>query len=226
MRAAPAPVRRSPPRRPARPRDTARALFRDAILVAAEAVFAEHGFHGARIQDIALRAGIAVGTVYNHFEQKEDVLRALLDERTEALLAQLEVLPGDPQGFEAKLTARVARLLAYIDHHRGFFALAMDHGLLGARTSAAAGILGGKDPRHLARFRDAFQALVDEGAASNALEPIGPARLARLLGGIIRAFTVGALLDAKPLADEAPLIVTLFLHGAVARKPAPRRRAR
>ena len=49
---------RSPPRR----RDEARALFRNAILDAAEAVFAEHGFHGAHVQDIADRARIAVGT--------------------------------------------------------------------------------------------------------------------------------------------------------------------
>src|SRR5262249_11395598 len=63
-----------------RRREEARALFRNAILEAAEEVFAERGFHGARIQDIAARARLAVGTVYNHFGQKEDVLRALLEE--------------------------------------------------------------------------------------------------------------------------------------------------
>ena len=55
-------------------REEAKQLFRNAILEAAEIVFSERGFHAARIQDIAARARIAVGTVYNHFEQKEDVL--------------------------------------------------------------------------------------------------------------------------------------------------------
>ena len=73
------------PDRPPRRRDEARALFRNAILDAAEAVFAERGFHGARIQDIAERARIAVGTVYNHFADKDEVLSALLDDRTEGL---------------------------------------------------------------------------------------------------------------------------------------------
>ena len=39
-----------------RRRDEARALFRNAILDAAESVFAQRGFHGARIQDIAEQA--------------------------------------------------------------------------------------------------------------------------------------------------------------------------
>src|SRR5579872_3681161 len=92
-----------------RRRDEARALFRNAILDAAEAVFAERGFHGARIQDIAQRARIAVGTVYNHFEQKDDVLAALLELRSEELMAQLLPARGDPKPFTSRLRARVAR---------------------------------------------------------------------------------------------------------------------
>src|ERR1700746_3230145 len=98
-----------------RRRDEARALFRNAILDAAEAVFAERGFHGARIQDIAGRARIAVGTVYNHFAQKDDVLSALLEERTEQLLEQLRARSDDPKGFRGQLEARVGRLLAYVE---------------------------------------------------------------------------------------------------------------
>src|SRR5215469_7256927 len=95
------------PERPPSRRDEARALFRNAILDAAEAVFAERGFHGARIQDIAARARTAVGTVYNHFEHKDDVLHALLEERTEELLEQLRPRPGDPTPFPPRLEARV-----------------------------------------------------------------------------------------------------------------------
>src|ERR1019366_1723528 len=103
------------PDRPPRRRDEARALFRNAILDAAEAVFAERGFHGARIQDIAERARIAVGTVYNHFSQKDDVLSALLEERTEGLLAQVRAGGDDPKAFRPRLEARVARMLAYVE---------------------------------------------------------------------------------------------------------------
>src|ERR1700677_4577541 len=89
----------APLRAPLRRRDEARALFRNAILEAAEVVFAERGFHRARIQDVAARARIAVGTVYNHFDEKKDLLRALLEERTEGLVAQMGRRDDDPGGF-------------------------------------------------------------------------------------------------------------------------------
>src|ERR1044071_478483 len=102
-------------------REEAKAMFRTAILDAAEHVFAERGFHVARIQDVAKEARIAVGTVYNHFEQKEDLLRALLEERTEGMLARLAPDSSDPEPFAERLTTRLARVLAYVDEHRSFF---------------------------------------------------------------------------------------------------------
>src|SRR5258708_38907969 len=113
-------------------RDEARALFRNAILDAAEAVIADRGFHAARIHDIAERARIAVGTVYNHFRTKEEVLRALLEERSEGLRRELAPASGEPASFEKKLTARLSRVLAYVDRHRSFFLVALEHGLFGS----------------------------------------------------------------------------------------------
>src|SRR5262249_2072947 len=141
----------------------ARALFRNAILASAEHVFGERGYHAARIQAIAARARIAVGTVYNHFPQKEDLLRALLEERTREMLAELTARPDDPTDFEPRLTTRVGRLLRFVDQHRNFFAVAIEHGLLGACSAGSAATLGDKGVDHVERFRAAFGALVDEG---------------------------------------------------------------
>jgi AcrR family transcriptional regulator len=202
-------------------RDEARALFRNAILEAAEAVFAERGFHRARIQDVAARARIAVGTVYNHFEQKEDVLRALLEERTEGFISQLDAHADDPRAFEARLRARIDRVLHYVETHRAFFTVAADHGLIGGGSASATGILGGKAVKNIARVRAIFMGVIDEGIAAGALEPSDPASLARFLGGLVRAFTIGALQqdDKAPLAKDVDLVVRLFLHGA-SRTPA------
>lgn len=203
------------------PRQEARALFRNAILDAAESVFAETGFHAARIQDIAERARIAVGTVYNHFEQKEDLLAALLEERTEQMLDQLAASADDPVPFQARLTARLARMLRYVESHRAFFTIAAEHGLLGTGSVAATNALAGKRLRKVERFRQLFGALVDEGIAEQVLEPMDREVLVRFLGGALRAFLVSALHDSRPdVQGEAALIVELFLHGA-ARRRAP-----
>lgn len=54
---------------------------RNEILDAAEKVFAEKGYHNARIVDVAREAKIAEGTIYLYFESKEDLLLAIFKDR-------------------------------------------------------------------------------------------------------------------------------------------------
>lgn len=192
-------------------------MFRRAILEAAAAVFAENGFHAARIQDIAERARIGVGTVYNHFEQKEDVLVALLEEHTAALTDRFTA--PDSGDFAARLEAKVERVLRYQDEHRAFFALAMDYGLLGPPTSASSLVLKGRKSRHFEGMRKGLVSFFEEGVKEGALAPgHDPLRLVRIFGGMLRAFTTESLIDGKgDSASRAGEIVELFLHGAEAR---------
>jgi AcrR family transcriptional regulator len=54
-------------------------LRRDHILKAAADVFAKQGFRGATIKQVAKTAGVADGTIYNVFANKDAMLDALLD---------------------------------------------------------------------------------------------------------------------------------------------------
>jgi AcrR family transcriptional regulator len=54
-------------------------LRRQHLLDAAIRVFDTHGFHGATIKDIAREAGVADGTVYNVFANKEALLLGILE---------------------------------------------------------------------------------------------------------------------------------------------------
>lgn len=51
---------------------------RTQILDAAVHVFAEKGFHKATIRDVAQAAGVADGTIYNYFKNKQDLLVAMI----------------------------------------------------------------------------------------------------------------------------------------------------
>lgn len=73
------------------------ALRKAQILDAATAVFAKKGFHRATIKDIAAYAGIADGTIYNYFANKNALLIGILDrlnqtEQREAHFAHVEDL--------------------------------------------------------------------------------------------------------------------------------------
>ncbi len=51
---------------------------REEILDAAIHLFAEEGYHNSSVSRIAQKAGISKGLMYNYFESKEDVLRAII----------------------------------------------------------------------------------------------------------------------------------------------------
>lgn len=63
------PVRRLGKRTAAESRAT-----RKALLKAAAAAFSEHGFNGAKLDDIADRASVTKGAIYGHFNGREDLL--------------------------------------------------------------------------------------------------------------------------------------------------------
>lgn len=71
---------------PRRPRPELRDRKAKVILEAAAAVFAERGFRTARVADVAERAGIGKGTVYEYFRSKEDLFLHLFDWHMSGLL--------------------------------------------------------------------------------------------------------------------------------------------
>jgi len=62
---------------------------RQAILKAALTVFAAHGFEAARLDDVAARAGVAKGTLYLYFRDKEALFEALVRNAVSPLLDQM-----------------------------------------------------------------------------------------------------------------------------------------
>lgn len=64
----------------------------DEILDAALAAFAELGFAGARIEDVAVRAGLSKGALYLYFESKEALLKALVRRLADRVVGAAESL--------------------------------------------------------------------------------------------------------------------------------------
>jgi AcrR family transcriptional regulator len=62
---------------------------RAAILAAAREVFAAHGYDGVGVRDLIGRTGLAAGTFYNYFPDKEAVFRAVLDDSAQRLRRRL-----------------------------------------------------------------------------------------------------------------------------------------
>ena len=68
---------------------------RKAILDAALEIFSSEGFEAARLDDVARKAGVAKGTLYLYFPDKEALFEQLLASFAEPILAHFKMLAAD-----------------------------------------------------------------------------------------------------------------------------------
>ena len=78
-----------------------------AILDAARAIFVEHGFDGARMSEIARRAGIGEGTIYSYYESKAELMLAVLQQFWDVLTREADTVMASTkaEGFADRLRA-------------------------------------------------------------------------------------------------------------------------
>lgn len=93
---------------PAGKRERRKRETREAIVSAAERLFAAHGYDGVTVADIAAEAGVSVKTLFTYFHSKED----LVFSNEEKLLGRLLGMVGDRGPGQTPLQAVTAAMLA------------------------------------------------------------------------------------------------------------------
>ncbi len=193
--------------KPVRLKDRLRDEADRAILAAAEEVFSQEGL-GAPMERIATRAGVAVGTLYNHFEDRKALVEALSCSRREKLLERLDASLAETA--EKPVREQLRGFLDAVSQH------AREHGrLLTALVQAGE---GPARARPTTRILDAFAAraelLVRRGIESGELRPEGGSFYATALVGMIRAGMVRAVAGEATWEEVTSGIADLFLRGA------------
>jgi AcrR family transcriptional regulator len=191
-------------------------LTRELLLDAAIEVFAQKGYHGASLDDVADAAGFTKGAVYSNFTRKSDLFRALLERETarfDTALSQtvaaapLELLPDVAAELLAASESSPETQTLMIEF---WLAAVRDHSLrarlLAATDDVAAvfeaklqetGAQPGLDGRELAVV---FDALVTGLMANRLLDPDGdqPAILAKTMRKLLADMPAGHEREEKP----------------------------
>jgi AcrR family transcriptional regulator len=84
---------------------------RQAIMAAAKKLFAQEGFHGASISDMARETGLPVGSIYTYFENKEDLIRTVIDEGWGEFFDGLTLALSQAESPERKFAIIIYRIL-------------------------------------------------------------------------------------------------------------------
>jgi AcrR family transcriptional regulator len=120
-------------------------------------VFAERGYHGAGMEEIARRSGVTPPVVYDHFDSKLDLHRRLLERTRDELLAMWSEHLGGDEPAEVRIPRAIDAWARYVEGHpyaaRMFFqettgdpeARAV-HQQVQAQARAALGALLGDEP--------------------------------------------------------------------------------
>jgi AcrR family transcriptional regulator len=191
-------------------RDRLRAETRAAILAAAEHDFAARGISRARMEAIAARAGVAVGTLYNYFEDRDALLRALVEERRVGLLRRLDAALGEgaQAPFEAALAGLLGALFEHWAEHRGLLSVLLQED--------AAGVTGPGKATLLDELARRIEKMLRRGRARRRLRPDPAGLQAALLLGMVRGVLRrdARLPPGAPAGDRAAQVMDLFLRGA------------
>jgi AcrR family transcriptional regulator len=186
-------------------RRTVRETVRMAILDAAEELIARHGLHDAALVQIARRAGVAVGTLYNYFTDRDALIRGLFESRRATLRPRLlaAIQAGSDLSFEPRLRRFVREMLEAFESHRNFLKVAIENEHLKPSGSTTPQDL-------LAGVRDIVSAGVREGAI-----PVYKAEILPLvITGIIKSIAVHRIHGGGEMVGDADAIVDLVLDGA------------
>jgi TetR/AcrR family fatty acid metabolism transcriptional regulator len=173
---------------------------RKRILDAAVRVFAEHGYHGARVGDIAKDAGVAHGLLYHYFASKDEVLRTIFVENWGELIARFRAVEAADEPAAAKLEG-IAKILLRTWRNDPALVTVM------VREVARSQLL----QEQVEDVREAFtilQRVIEEGQSTGAFRRDIDARLASwvVYGGleeILTGWVLGQLPDGEDAVTRA-----------------------
>jgi TetR/AcrR family transcriptional regulator len=112
----------------------------ESIMDAAASVFAEEGYHYARISKVCYMAGISNGALYKYFKNKEDLFHAVLDYGVKLIVSELYVkYTVNTSSLYSAIRDFLAGLVEFTEKHRDYISIYSDLGSSSMKRFAAVG---------------------------------------------------------------------------------------
>lgn len=182
--------------------ETIRAESRERILEAALRLFARQGYAATSVRRIAEEAGVSQGLLYNYFEGKEALLRAMFERSTtdvEQSLSEAETGAAPQERIERLVRSAFAIVGEHLSFWRLSYQLRMQPGVLEGLEEATTAwteatrarierLLGGAGVRDAAIEARVLFAAIDGAAQHFALDPEGYP-VEQVTRALVRRFT-------------------------------------
>lgn len=182
----------------------------EAILDAAEQLASEVGIKDAGLSQIAQRAGVAVGTIYNHFTDRNELFAALFRRRREelqtALDAALKAVAKEP--FRVQLETFLRHVFTMFDARRAFLRMALDADAMKYKTDP-----NERPLQAMEHLRVRAERILKVGIKEKKVRPESLELGAFFLVAVIRTVLVARVDTDLPMAKDTGRVMTMFLEG-------------
>jgi len=190
---------------------------RESILKATLGVIAREGLAGASMQAIAGEAGIAKGTLYLYFRDRDDLLEQTKNQVFDELLTRLRAVVDEPRPLREGLRDLVRTKLEFFDANQEFLRvyMALRHGgdTMEARHRR-------RDAPQNVRYVEMLAAYLEAATRRGEIRAVDPASVALFFVEGVSAILMRRLEKRGPhTSDELDWVVDTLVDG-VARRPA------
>ena len=157
---------------------------RATIIKVAKRLFAHTGFHGVSIDEIVKEVGVSPAILYRHFESKDELYQAVLQEFSATRESYVEAVVADDIGFEQVLRGMTTVFVSSIMNHPDMLKMEMHSQLDGSQASQEFFLNRWKS------FTDYIEFNLNELQSQGKIKPINAQAAALMYQGIIRELTV------------------------------------
>jgi AcrR family transcriptional regulator len=184
---------------------------RTQILQAAMQVFAERGFHRARMDDIAHASGLSKGALYLYYKSKDAIIAALMRSLFTIELRGTRALLDAPDPVAERLIAITRMFTSELERMSVALPVLLEFYAVAARQRAVRQFLS----EMFAEYQDILRAFVQQGIDRGELRPADPGDVAVTLIALYEGLAVIWVMapHALHLGEQAEASVRLLLAG-------------
>ena len=186
-------------------------MMKEAVYEGAVAVLTEHGLNGTTMDRVAAAAGMAKGSLYNHFRGKQELLEFVRDRAVAPMQEALEEIVKNRLSAAEKL-ASISRLWReyLVKHHAVFEFLINDH--------AAKRLLRDTEQTTRASGIKQIATIIEQGIEEGVFWPVNATAAAEMfvsasIGMVEQEFAAGTI---RPVDKAVDALMRVFLHGLCA----------
>jgi AcrR family transcriptional regulator len=183
-------------------------VSKEKIMEAARNVFSTYGYRRANMRRIAKAAGMSVGGLYLYFENKEELFVKIVEEKVEALLAELDRLEGTEEDPASLIRGVVRKIIEHAKKNRDFILIFtnMEKARVGKRIGRKVS----------SKIKDLIERVIKLGIAKGIFRMCGEKEVASTINSALIGHIISVVIEGKHTSNPE-ICSELFLEGLMKR---------